>query len=946
MRRSFVGFLSAVLSAFLLAASPAAAQSGSIMGTVVDADTGSPLSGAEIQVMGGDADLGTLTNQDGRFSVSVGAGTYTVIVSSIGFRTLTQDRVKVVSGQSTTLSLRLTSNAFELNPIVVTVGRKAEKKTEAPATTTIVGTVEIEERPSMTPVDHLRAAPGVDVISQGVQSTNVVLRGFNNIFSGALYALTDNRIAGVPSLRVNLLHFLPQTDDDVERMEVVLGPGSALYGPNTANGVLHIITKSPLDYQGTTVTLGGGEQGVFKGSFRTSNKLSENFAFKLSGQYLRGDEWQFIDPVEASVRASADADPAAFTGALLRRGLSQQVADLALSRVGRRDFSLERFSLDARADWQVADDGRVSFSYGRTESSGIELTGIGAAQADGWIYQYFQTRLNLGNLFVQAYMNSSNSGDSYLLRDGVPTIDKSRLFVTQAQYGLSLADERQEFTFGLDYIRTNPRTLGTVNGKNEDIDNVDELGVYLQSETAVTDKLDFIFAGRLDSHSFLENDVFSPRAAVVFKPTENSSFRFTYNRAFSPPSSLNLFLDINAGGAPAPLGQLGYGIRAQGPNAGFTFRNSDGSLVGMRSPFTPGALGGPGQLLPVNVATLWQLGVGVLAAQGAIDPATAGLLGSLTPTASDIGINVLDTNTGKVLPLALASIPDVPVLKEATNQTFEVGYQGVIDNKFMLSADVWYSERKDFVSPLVVRTPLLMLNALPQAGPNIGEYLVPILMGAGMPQAQAVATAGALAAGMGQIPLSVVSSPEVNATGADLMVTYVNAGTVKLWGADLGMKYFVDDRWTLAGTFSWVQDNYFADPATAAAFNMDVGLENGIAPLALNAPASKGTFSVGFRDVGAGFNAEVRLRMQAEFPAQSAGFVGTECITNGNGGLIEEACVDSFALVDMTLGYKLPNSGATLQFSATNLLDSAYRSFVGVPQIGRFMMLQVKYDIF
>ncbi len=107
--------------------------------------------------------------------------------------------------------------------------------------------MEIQERPVQTPVEHLRAAPGVDIISEGIQATNVVVRGFNNIFSGALHALTDHRLAGVPSLRVNLLHFIPSNNEDIDRMEVVLGPGSALYGPNTANGVLHILTKSPLD---------------------------------------------------------------------------------------------------------------------------------------------------------------------------------------------------------------------------------------------------------------------------------------------------------------------------------------------------------------------------------------------------------------------------------------------------------------------------------------------------------------------------------------------------------------------------------------------------------------------------------------------------------------------------------------------------------------------------
>ena len=64
-----------------------------------------------------------------------------------------------------------------------------------------------------------------------------------------MLALTDNRISKSPSLRLNAYNFIPITNDDIERIELVFGPGSALYGPNCANGVMHIITRS-LDYQG------------------------------------------------------------------------------------------------------------------------------------------------------------------------------------------------------------------------------------------------------------------------------------------------------------------------------------------------------------------------------------------------------------------------------------------------------------------------------------------------------------------------------------------------------------------------------------------------------------------------------------------------------------------------------------------------------------------------
>ena len=939
----------ATLGLLLVGTIPATAQTGTLSGTITDAETGMPMASAGVEVLGSGTAL-TLTNDAGRFTLSVPSGSYAVVVSSLGYRDHREDGVSISAGSTTTLNITMTSQALELNAIVVTASRQAEKNTQAPATTHVVSEIEIEERPAVTLVDHMKAVPGVDVISHGMQSSNVVIRGFNNIFSGALHALTDNRLAGVPSLRVNLLHFVPITNDDLERIEVVLGPGSALYGPQTANGVLHMMTKSPLTSEGTTVTLGSGpRKEVLQGSFRTAHRLSDNFAFKISGQAIDGNEWIFVDPEEQAQRAAANADPAAFVAERLARGLTQSEADQALVNIGNRDYDFSRQSVYARADWAFVEDGRLSFNHGLTNATGIELTGLGAGQVEDWKYQYFQTRLNKDRLFAQVYLNTSDAGpNSFLLRDGAPLVDKSRLFVSQIQHGTALADGKYDFTYGIDYFKTDPRTEGTINGINEDIDNITEWGAYVQNKTELSDKVDLILAGRVDTHSELEDNVFSPRAAIVFEPKENHSIRFTYNRAFSTPSTLNLFLDISGGSAGA-LGPLGYRVRAQGPNAGFTFVNPDGSLVGIRSPFNPG---GPGQILPADAATLWQLGVGVLAGQGAIDAATAGLLGSLSPTSSDIGLNYLDASTGAVAPLTAGSVSNVGKLKESTTSTFEIGYQGLINNKILVAADVWYSKKENFVSPLVVRTPLLLLDGASMVGFLVGPLTQAIIAQSGglldeaTAQGMAVAQATQLAdggdgvggvPGMAEIPLGVVSASNVNSAAANLLFTYVNAGDLDMYGADFAVKAFLNDEWTLSATGSWVSDDYFDMTE----------IENAIAPIALNAPALKGSLGLAYRNARSGINAEARVRANAEFPAESAGFTGTSCETGPRADILfEEECVAGFTLVDLTAGYKVPTTRATLQVTVSNLFNEPYRSFVGVPEIGRFIMAQVKYDLF
>jgi outer membrane receptor protein involved in Fe transport len=114
--------------------------------------------------------------------------------------------------------------------------------------------------------------------------------------------------------------------------------------------------------------------------------------------------------------------------------------------------------------------------------------------------------------------------------------------VGQLQHGLAIGG-RQNFTYGVDYFFTDPRTEGTISGIYEDEDQTTEVGGYLQSQTALTPQFDLVLAGRVDTHSALPDAIFSPRAALVFKPTQDQAFRATYNRAFSTPTSLNQFLD-------------------------------------------------------------------------------------------------------------------------------------------------------------------------------------------------------------------------------------------------------------------------------------------------------------------------------------------------------------------------------------------------------------------
>jgi len=916
------------------------AQTGTIMGRLTSADRNQPLVSALVEAIdaNGRGVATTVTNQEGLYRLTgLAAGTYTVSVSSAGYGTQNvQSGVQVAAGATVTVDASLEPRAFELNPVVISASKRQEKALEAPARVEVVNATEIEARPAISPVDHLRSAGAIDIISAGLQSNFVVVRGFNNIFSGALHTLTDNRIAGIPSLRVNLMHFIPQTDADFERMEVVLGPGAALYGPNTANGVLHIITKSPLDDPVTQFTVGGGERSVFQFSGRTAQRVSDRFGVKVSGQFFRGNEWVYRDSIEDAARAQATSSFATWASLQPRSPTGQALTQTELqsraARLAQRDFDIERWSIDGRADWRPSGDFGAVFAGGVTSASkGIELTGIGAGQVNDWLYSYYQARFNYRRWFAQAYLNGSDAGETFLLRTGAPIIDKSKVFVSQLQHSANLGN-RLEFVYGGDFIRTMPATERTINGSREDDDNYNQYGAYIQARAAVSPQLDLVGAVREDWHTELNDPVFSPRAALVFKPTPSQNFRITYNRAFSTPSSLNLFLDIDGGPAGA-LGPLGFRIRAQGPGKdGIRLVDASGGPRGMRSPF----LGQPSQLMPVTAASLYELQVrGFIAASAARgqplpQDLQQALLGLRThPTVAGMAVFGLNPTTNALGPVN-SQLADIPGIEPSLSSTFELGYTGMIGDRLLLAADVWRSEEKDFTSPLVLRTPVLLLN--PQ---TLGPFIVQSLTAGGVPQAQATAVAN----GLVQLPGAVASSEDVAALGTDLLVTYVNFGEVDLWGADLSATALLSDEWSLGVSASFVSEHNFCLVDLPA---------SGICPtaqlVALNAPKQKGTATLGYRGQNNGVSAEARVRFTGEFPANSADYVGIKCIVESP-GFVGNDCVQSATLLDLTVGYAIPGfRGAEVQLGVTNVFDDAYKSFIGVPEVGRLAILRLKYQ--
>lgn len=872
----------------------AAAQTGTITGRVTAADGGAVISGARVQASASGQIAGmSITGENGEYRiVNLPEGTYSVTAGRLGFQARRIDGIRVGTG-IVTADVALSLAPSMLDQVVTTASRAPEKVLDAPASVSVVEAKEINERPSVTVTDHIATLPGIDVARGGIMQANVVARGFNNIFSGSLLTLTDNRFAFVPSLRVNIPYLIPTNNEDIERIEVVLGPGAALYGPNSAGGVLHLITKSPFSSEGTTLTVDGGERDIFRGAIRTAGTVAGKIGYKLSYDSFRGIDWRpkQRDPLE----------------------------------VIPRDFRLRRQGGEARIDFRPTSSSEVIATYGHAQAgSAVEPTGLGPAQVREWEFDTYQVRARLGRLFAQTFLNNSDAGKTFLLRTGQPIIDKSTQRVYQLQHGLDFGS-RQSFIYGFDYLHTEPKTGGSINGRNESDDDITEIGGYLHSVTRLSSMLDFVSAARLDDHSRLRKNVFSPRLALVFKPTPTQNFRATFNRAFSTPSTNNLFLDLLAGRIPSTGTQL-FGVRALGvPAAGFTFKRDCTGGLNSLCMRVPTAFGGTGTQIPAAAALLYKAAIGAAAAKliaGGVPASLVSYMGTLQPTSAQVStqLRILNSANGSFVDVAPTDIRDVAPITPTTNSTLEFGYKAELAKKLRFSVDVWHEQRRNFVGPLIVETPNVFLDRA-TLQTYLTAQLTPVA-GAATAAAVAASVAPALAGISGSntvtgVPLGVVNFDHPLSGASDVIVTYRNFGKLTVWGSDLAAEWLIGDRFSLAGTISHVSKDFFP--------RAEVG---GVQDIALNAPANKGSLTGRFNDEIKGIGAELRFRRVASFPVYS--------FINGN--------IEGYSLVDAGFSFRPPLlPGGLWSINATNLFNRKHTEFVGAGEIGRLLMVRMQY---
>jgi outer membrane receptor for ferrienterochelin and colicins len=565
-----------LLPALVLALCPALAhaQTGSVRGTVTGPG-GEALAAAQVSIVG--ARFAATTDAGGGFVLrGVPAGTHSLRVSQLGFAEVVRE-VSVRAGEETVAHVQLETRVLALDALVLSASRRMERRSEAPATVTRVGADVLDNLAGTSFTGALKQATGLDYAQVGVTSVAINARGFNSSFNNRMLMLEDGRIAVLPENGLPVGGFTPIPKVDLAAVEVIVGPGSALYGADASNGVLTLQSKDPRDFPGTTLELTGGTREYVDVQARHAG-VSGKLGYKLSGEFLRFEDWS------NRIRATAAPTSPWETSVGDTAGLNWS------SRVARSYGGLSYYEGNAKFE----------LNAGYSITDGVGQTNVGRNQLVGWTYNVVQARATLPNWYFSAYRTQSQAGDSYAANRyttnranpalGNLSDEEIRKLSDWPSNGQLYAAEVQN-TFGVPQLLGTSVTWGgqfrhdVVSSDREWLTDrltgkdltVSQWGTYAQSETRLFSGFRALLAGRYDNHENYDAQ-FSPKAGVLFSPVEGHTLRLFYNRAFKSPSTLQTNFYI-----PNFVPTVGV----FGNREGFVVRNAQGTVIREYGPMVP-----------------------------------------------------------------------------------------------------------------------------------------------------------------------------------------------------------------------------------------------------------------------------------------------------------------------------------------------------------------------
>ena len=934
-----------------------------VRGHVIDGDTGEPMFSASVVVP--ETGQGVTTDFDGLFRLEVAGLPVVLQVSFIGYgmKSIT------VSSTQEKIEVKLIPDQILIGAAEVVGSRISEKQKQAPLTVETMDLIAIKEAPSGNFYEGLGNLKGVDITSASLGFKIINTRGFNSTSPVRSLQLIDGVDNQSPGLNFSLGNFLGAPDLDVKSVEIIAGASSAFFGPGAFNGVINMETKDPFVFSGLSVstklgeTTKQGERPLFETGFRWADVIENEegdpfFAYKINFFRFEAYDWEATnyDPIDGS--SVSALNPGRFDAVNIYGDEFQPRFDYTpppgnayrglgtIYRTGYKEVDLVDYNTN---NTKVSVSGHWRLQPEKTYESPELIYGFNMGKGTT-VYQgdnrfslknieFYQHRLELrkkNKWFIRAYRTNEDAGDSYdpyatALKLQDSTRNHNNWARVYEEYWVdsiapSISDTYPELEFlGFDSIFSDDgiflyllplagipegaedqwfdENQGNLTYWHSQVEQWTNEG-YANLAAVAIDPVGHLVPGSDDFNTLFNQLITSKNnegeggtrfhdlsslvhvhGEYIFEPWFLEEIRVGANfRQYTPVSEGTIFSDtsgvvITNAEAGAYLGAKKRFLEDDMIVTGTVRVDKNVNFPLMVSPAIS-LVWSPNTKDFARVSFSSALRNPTLADQYLfLDVGPATLVGNLNGVQDLVTIQSFIDYRAQIIPQGSISMDpeyleyfDIAPIRPEQVRTFEAGYRTTIGEKLYIDAGCYFSTYTDFI------------------GYNIG--------------------------------LDIAFAPQSTAVqGIDVYRYAANSiNEVKTQGASVGLQYYLDEKFSLTGNYSWNK-------------LVKTNEDDPIIP-AFNTPEHKFNLGITARGLDAGGKNSWGFGVNYRWVQQFV-FEGSPQFTGG---------IPQYDLVDAQINLYIDQINTTFKVGGSNLLSNQHIETYGGPQVGRLAYVSILYD--
>ena len=399
---------------------------------------------------------------------------------------------------------------------VTSVSRRVQRQFDAAAAIYTITSDDIQQFGVTSIPEALRMVPGMQVAKLNGSTWSISARGFNFVYANKLLVLIDGRtvyaplFSGVNWDAQNILM------DDVDRIEVIRGPGAAMWGTNAVNGVVNIITKTAEDTQGGLVRVDAGTYERLAGAFRYGAEVGED-------GYLRG----YVQRFDRSAQNNKD-------GSLANDGWSMNQTGFRLDYYSSNNDELtvqgDIYEGATRPPYYVYDQEGLQRQFVKMENN--------RPQRGGNLQSRYNHKLENGELILKSYLD-------YYASDDIRLSEERNTWDIEFQHSFQWGGGHN-FLWGGNY-RVDWYDLDDKNQRYITIEqnnfNEEVYSFFVQESFKYTKNLELTFDGRMENSN--SGKEFQPSARFSWTPDNKTTYWGAVSKAIKTPSLSSTSVDIS-----------------------------------------------------------------------------------------------------------------------------------------------------------------------------------------------------------------------------------------------------------------------------------------------------------------------------------------------------------------------------------------------------------------